>query len=182
MKVDKRKELNRIVKNSITESLIKLMEEKRFKDISITELCARAGVSRISFYRNYKSKQDILVKKLIKEAEEWWKRYTEKNNIENDNNLSYFDIMSDLFTHFKKLERIILLLYKNSLSHLLKANVYNSCGPKPEHSDHNAYIRAMIAGSIFGLLDEWIKRGMKEAPHIKEMESFIRNLSLMIVD
>ena len=37
------------------------MKEKNFDAISVSEITARAGVSRISYYRNFDSKEDILI-------------------------------------------------------------------------------------------------------------------------
>ena len=58
--MDKRKEANLHVKNSIVNALIDLMREKNFEAISVSEITARAGVSRVSYYRNFDSKEDIL--------------------------------------------------------------------------------------------------------------------------
>ena len=58
--MDKRKEANLHVKNSIVSALIDLMREKNFEAISVSEITARAGVSRVSYYRNFDSKEDIL--------------------------------------------------------------------------------------------------------------------------
>lgn len=51
--------LNKQVKQYLQDSLIILLERKKFADISITELCAKAGVSRMAFYSNYDSKDDL---------------------------------------------------------------------------------------------------------------------------
>lgn len=59
--VDKRKEENLRVKINITNTLFRLMEQKSLAEISITELVKGAGVARASFYRNYESKEDVLV-------------------------------------------------------------------------------------------------------------------------
>ena len=45
-------------------ALLQLMEEKPFNRISITEITKKAGVSRVTFYRHYTSKEDIFIKKL----------------------------------------------------------------------------------------------------------------------
>lgn len=58
--MDRRKEENARVKQSITNALFALMKEKSMSDIHVTELVHRAGVARASFYRNYSSKEDIL--------------------------------------------------------------------------------------------------------------------------
>ena len=41
-------------------ALIDLMEKKPLEEISITELTKKAGVSRMSYYRSFNSKQHIL--------------------------------------------------------------------------------------------------------------------------
>ena len=61
--MDKRKEANLRVKRNIVRALIELMQKKNYSDISVSEITALAGVSRISYYRNYDSKEDILDRK-----------------------------------------------------------------------------------------------------------------------
>ena len=54
---------NQNLKNQVMQylqdSLILLLERKKFADITITELCNKAGVSRMAFYGNYTSKDDL---------------------------------------------------------------------------------------------------------------------------
>src|SRR5260370_36727874 len=42
-------------------ALIELMKEKPFQDIQITELTARAQVSRAAFYLHFRSKEELLL-------------------------------------------------------------------------------------------------------------------------
>ena len=37
------------------------MHEKSFSDITISEIIRKARVARVSFYRNYDSKEDVLL-------------------------------------------------------------------------------------------------------------------------
>ena len=48
------------VKDIITKSFIELLKEKRIDDISINALADYAKVGRVSFYRNFADKDDIL--------------------------------------------------------------------------------------------------------------------------
>lgn len=59
--MDKRKEANIRVRRSITDALFSLMKDKNFSEITITEIIREAGVARASFYRNYTSKEDVLL-------------------------------------------------------------------------------------------------------------------------
>ena len=58
--MDKRKTVNQEIKRKITDALFLLLKEKPLHEITVTELVKKAGVARISFYRNYSSKEDVL--------------------------------------------------------------------------------------------------------------------------
>lgn len=53
---------NVFAKECIVTALIELMKIKPYNSISITDIANRAGVSRMAYYRNYVSKDDILNK------------------------------------------------------------------------------------------------------------------------
>lgn len=47
-------------KRELKRALMELMNEKSYMDITITEIVNRAGVARMSFYRNYNSISDMI--------------------------------------------------------------------------------------------------------------------------
>ncbi|MGU9560630.1 TetR/AcrR family transcriptional regulator, partial [Lactiplantibacillus pentosus] len=47
-------------KSWLTLSLLELMKEKSFSDITITEIAEKAQLDRRTFYRHFHSKKDIL--------------------------------------------------------------------------------------------------------------------------
>ncbi len=53
--------VNETVKESIMIALVRLLEKKRMDEISIMEIARVAGVNRSSFYRNFESKEQVLV-------------------------------------------------------------------------------------------------------------------------
>ena len=53
-------EIKKLTRESIQTALILLLQEKKWEDITITNIVERAGVSRMAYYRNYESKEDIL--------------------------------------------------------------------------------------------------------------------------
>ena len=53
-------EVNKVIIDSLIEALLLLMKEYQYEDISITMLCKKAGVSRMAFYGNFETKDDIL--------------------------------------------------------------------------------------------------------------------------
>lgn len=52
--------LNETVRESIALALIRLMGQKPFDKVSVSEIVRLAGVGRSSFYRNFSSKEDVL--------------------------------------------------------------------------------------------------------------------------
>ncbi|MEM8806391.1 MAG: TetR/AcrR family transcriptional regulator [Cyanobacteria bacterium P01_G01_bin.38] len=49
-----------------TQSLLKsalsqLLEEKQFRDVSITDICKQADIARVTFYQHYESKEALLI-------------------------------------------------------------------------------------------------------------------------
>lgn len=158
---------NAYVIEHITEALLRLLHNKPINDISISELCQDAGVGRASFYRNFESKEDIL-KVYINQLFCSWKEEYEKGG---DNSLN--ELIRFLFAHFEKYRDFYELLKKRQLIYLLKDVIIGICGPKPEHSKMEAYATAFVAYSLYGWIEVWFQRGMKESA--QEMADLFKN-------
>lgn len=75
-----------------------------------------------------------------------------------------------MFAHFEKHRDFYILLNKRNLIYLLKDVIIGICGPKPEHSRQEAYARAYVAYALYGWVEVWFQRGMREtAEEIREM-------------
>lgn len=53
---------NDTIKECIYTAMLLLMEQKSYDKITVTDITKKAGVSRMSFYRNFDSKDDVLFK------------------------------------------------------------------------------------------------------------------------
>lgn len=53
-------------KDTIEQTLLELMQEKYYRDISASALAARAGLSRQGFYLHFKDKDEVLLRYLMK--------------------------------------------------------------------------------------------------------------------
>ena len=137
------------------------MEKKPFGEITISEIVEKAGVSRVSYYRNYYYKEDVLFAKMDKIAAEW-KAGAEKIST---------DVGEQIIELFEMERSILGVIYKNGLEHLMYKLIRKYCGLE-EKIDNNvsAYVLSLFAGMFFGWCDEWVKRGMQETPEqIKSM-------------
>ncbi len=50
------------IDSRITNALISLMEEKDYNSISITDITSKAGLSRVTYYRHFDTKEDVLIR------------------------------------------------------------------------------------------------------------------------
>ena len=133
------------------------MKDKPVGDISISELCDLAGIGRASFYRNFESKEDILRSYINKIFKEWTDESYQKEN------LPLNELLGLMFAHFEKHRDFYTLLNERNLVFLLKDVIIELCGPKPEHSRLEAYAKAYIAYTLYGWIEVWFQRGMKES-------------------
>ncbi len=159
--MDKRREENIRVKKSITEALFKLMHEKSFSDISITEIVRSAKVARASFYRNYDSKENVLLT-LIENILEQFRSGIDWNE---DNYYTYQNVYNS-FAYFKKYGDFLVDLYLFGYGSLLleKLNQFHEevAGTMP-NSSIERYKLYMYMGALFNTAIIWIQNGAKES-------------------
>ena len=155
---------NAYVIEHITNALIKLLRDKPISDISISELCEAAGIGRASFYRNFDSKEDILRGYINALFREWTEEYGKKES------RPLSDLLGMMFSHFENHRELYSLLNERDLVYLLKDLIIGICGPKPEHTKVEAYASAYVAYTLYGWIEVWFMRGLREtAEEITEM-------------
>lgn len=147
---------NSYVIEHITDALLELMRSKPIEDISISELCEVAGIGRASFYRNFNSKEAILRGHIQNIFQDW------TNGDKQDANQPLSELLKSMFTHFETHRSFYELLNQRNLIYLLKDVIIGICGPNPEHSKTEAYARAYVAYALYGWIEVWFQRGMKE--------------------
>lgn len=159
--MDKRKESNMRVKKNITEALLGLMQEKNFSDISITEIIRTAGVARVSFYRNYNSKEDILTT-LIEDVLE---QFRSEICHEGAAYYTYQNILKS-FQYFQTYSHYVLDLYLFGYGSILLEKLNQSheivAGTMPNHSIEK-YKLYMYIGALYNTAVIWINNGAKES-------------------
>ena len=162
-------EKNTYVKKQITNALLSLLKSKELKDISISEVTSAAGVSRVSFYRNYKEKEDILREYIKRQLTNWM-------NDNNKQDSSGDESLGNIFAYLTEYKDIYLLLSRRNLLYLLKDIIMETFGPKPDHRDFDAYTAAFVANGIYGWIEEWFIRGMQESG--EEMTILLKNRNM----
>lgn len=153
-------ESNRLTKECLQTALIYLMGEKPFEKISVTELVKKSGVSRMAFYRNYNSKEDIL-KEMAESFVLTVKKSLEKPEYEENPRLWF----KDAFVAIQKNIDIMKLLFEAKLPvdfGIGNSSILNQIFKKPEGRER--YLQSAIEGAFVYVLKEWIYSGAKESP------------------
>lgn len=163
-------EKNTYVKNQITQALLKLLKTKELKDIAVSEITTIAQVSRVSFYRNYSDKEQILKEYISITLNEWNELHPKTSEYSQD------DILGDIFAYLTTYKEFYSLLNERGLFYFLKDVINDLLGAKAEYPNFVAYTTAFIANGIYGWIEEWFLRGMQESG--EEMAELLKNRKL----
>lgn len=152
----------------ITEALFLLMHKKEYADISISELCQKAGVTRMSFYRNFGSKEEVLKKWIGKITDDFL--ISSNISYKNDPTEVYF---VKLFTHLLEHKEICIVLHRAGLLHLIQGEFERIIFSQYKDVYDN-YKSCFLAGGIFHVFLFWVRNGCRETPEqmAKKMVGF----------
>ncbi len=149
---------NKLTKECLQMALIYLLNEKPIEKITITELVKRSGVSRTAFYRNYSSKEDII----IEMEEQICQAISESlSSPDYQNNLRQWFL--DCFQTVKDNASLFQLFLQTTIAQeTLKAlNSILESFHQP-HTIKEHYQLLAIEGAFSSILTDWFKNGMKE--------------------
>ncbi len=142
-------EINHLTKNAIQEALVYLLGKKEIQDISVTEIVEKAGVSRSAYYRNYKSKEDILKDFSISVFHLLFNGLNTKENITHPEKW-----YQNLFTIVKNNERIVRLIFKARVSSLLK---YLPEMEKKRYDKKEEYQLEALMSAMLNVVELWVE-------------------------
>ncbi len=154
-------------KKYIAEALITLMKKKKFSSITNKEITDKAGLSHITIYRNFKSKDDI-IKYYVNNITDSFIKTSKIVYTPND----FSNYIIKLFVHLEKNKDIAILLYKANMIHYLKDEFDRIFLAKAKNSNE-IYYYAFISGGLYNLYYYWIKNNFKETP--QELANIFNN-------
>lgn len=161
-KTNKNKQ-NIFVRECIWAAIFALIKEKDFEKVTITEIIARAGVSRMGFYRNYDCKESVIEDFVLTQFENTVERIEEVRPLD----FRTYNIIVTVLENFKLYADKINLLLDCNLDSLLfrcyKKAYYKLYAAQREGQAHYYYNEIFIA-NLFALECAWARSGMKESP------------------
>lgn len=153
-------ESNRLTRECIRTALIFLMRDTPFDKITITAIINRSGVSRAAFYRNYSSKEDVLLEIGRRLSEKISKSLTDEKYLHNPHQW-YADCFADIKNNSDYFKLFIeakmppdFIFHLNSLSE----DIRSALSPK------EYYKRLALESAVKEIIVAWFKHGMEESP------------------
>lgn len=164
-------EEHELVKQSVTEALIALMDIKPFSEITVTELVLKAGVARATYYRNFSSKEQVLTDYIDEILQNFYNEYP-ANSMQQRTEYEHIAHILDYVIRYKKQLRI---LHKSGLSSLylngMNKYFFATLNKTVLTADDKFKVYA-FAGAEFNIIFNWIVSGDEE--NIEEISSYIR--------
>lgn len=140
-------ESNRVTRESIGCALYILMKSEDFNKIKISDIIQRSGVSRSAFYRNYKTKEEILYDAL----DVIWDVLLKGASNSLPDNWEW------TFRLLRKYKDQLDLIIKAGLEHHLLEFMNKSL----DFRSGSDFLEAMYNGLIYNVIIYWAKSGMQ---------------------
>jgi len=145
-------------KTALSQSLLSLMMKKDFDSISISDITAKSGLSRQTFYTNFNKKEDILVYMIAGLFQRYKTTVAEAKELPSN-------FIIDYFLFWDKNKDFLSLLFSQNLGYLFQDQNRSFFIEDTEEVDElfdveawqYPYIKASIAGFTYELLQLWIK-------------------------
>lgn len=154
------------LKECLSDSLLRLMNEKDFLKITINEIAEGARVNRSTWFRNYATKNEALTFKLVR----LWNRWADEHELLERRRFT-LDNAQDFFQFNYENQHILNVIYRADLQSAVYDAFYQVMMPQFGADARECYESRFYSYGLFGLLDEWVKREFVETP--KEMTELL---------
>lgn len=146
-------------KELICEAFMQLLKEKNEDEITLTEIAETAGVGRMTIYRHFKEKEDILLYRVQQ-------YYDVAKSQLRDKKLSLLDLMEFRYELIYKSPHIDHLYKMNKLQSLFDTfrTTYSSDIKTVLPASLDDFTIAFLISGIDGITNSWIQNGRKESP------------------
>lgn len=151
-----RSKTTEFLKECMADALLNLMRRKPCEQISITEITEEAGVGRSTWFRNFADKNEALCFKLVQS----WQHWLDEHKPERDP----LDWALNFFRFHYEYRSILALLYRSKLQPTLLNAITQIVLPAADTDPEGSYRSSLVSHSLFGMLDEWIRRNFSEPP------------------
>ncbi|MDE6655744.1 MAG: TetR/AcrR family transcriptional regulator [Anaeroplasmataceae bacterium] len=151
------------------------MQQKTLSDITIKELVKKAGVARASFYRNFKTKEDVIIYFLNTLLLQYKEKYAADLA-----HIARYDNVLRTFTYVLSYQMELYSLFQAKLGQMFldAINEYIITSTDLLHEKQlYKYPFYSYAGALYNVIYYWIITGCKESPE-EITEAYFNSLHL----
>ncbi|MBP2098390.1 TetR/AcrR family transcriptional regulator [Enterococcus rivorum] len=165
------------MKDRIYEGLLSVMKIDDYSLITVTQISQEAAIGRKTFYRYFKSKEEVLKKYIEKLMTEY------KALVRNYFSIDMGELIENYFAFWMRHRSFLELMYRHKLMFYMYEQ-YEEFVPlineqyielKKLDSITSKYVNAYVAGTFWSILYAWIKGGGKETP--RELAAICLNMT-----
>jgi len=160
-----------LTKRLLKDGLFRLIKEKDLDRITVSELCAEAGINRATFYKHYSSPRDVLIES-GREFSENMRRATSRPDSTDDAERYLTDICSYLYDNSETVKIYIKYNTDDSFSNMLREFNTEMLRLKGEFTplrsvdeDSIRLVSAFLGCGGYFLLREWLMEDIKKSPN-----------------
>lgn len=159
----------------IKESLMQLIEEKGFSNVTVKDLTLTAGINRGTFYLHYLDKYDLLEQmeiELLEGLEEYMHILNYQEMLECHKANTPYDPLVQVFQYLKQKGRILSGLlgakgdpaFSQKLKSFLKNGVFAGLIDSfQDESIPKQYFSAFATSAYLGIIEDWLNSDMKQS-------------------
>ena len=167
-----------LTRRLLQEALLHLLEKKNIREVSVSELCAQAGINRSTFYKHYQIPEDVLRTITENLLEEFTASVLRGDG-------TYESDVEQLCISVKENEKLVRLLLKNNSS--VDVTYYVNRFIEITGDRYKVYTQGydeeslklvttfLLYGSTYAI-EAWLHDGMKKTP--REMAKIFCNLGM----
>lgn len=149
------------LKECMGTALLELMREKPFEKITIEEMTAKADVGRSTYFRYFKTKEEVLSFKLVM----LWKRYTkEKGYYSMNPGPGREETVTAFFQFCYFVHEVNDQIKASGHSDAILGAYLQIFRLKEENDAFEHYTNNFLAYGLYGIIDAWMDREYAETP------------------
>ncbi|WP_268913600.1 TetR/AcrR family transcriptional regulator [Lentilactobacillus sp. SPB1-3] len=147
-------------KEWIAQALLILLRDKPLDKITVTEITKKAGVARLTFYRNFDSKEDVIQY----QSNQLFKQYL--NELQQSQSAMTLEaILKTSFAYWQDGEETLQVMIKNDLLPMLEQSFRQYLAALvasfPEFNQFTHVQQYFIIGGIVQVIIDWLSHGLK---------------------
>lgn len=160
------------VKSQILRATAKLLNEKNYLDITVTDIVKEAQIARVSFYRNYSSISDVF----DAIADEAFSEFSSEilPVLESNDERKWRELLYSMFYRFPRHHSFLpdrRQENSNELFSRMKQKVQRTEAQKQPQNLDDKYLGCGKMGLVIHIIEKWMTDGQTESP--EEMVNYI---------